>query len=394
MSFHHRKFPQKKRVRSDPKKGFFGAEVGLKMSAKGRLLAECQQLAKQTQGAPSLFAFPGEDLMHWSALIVGPPNTPYERGMFHFSMQFNESYPNAPPVVQFRTTSSASVRFNPNLYSNGKVCLSILGTWRGVLSRHHRLPLGGAHEGLTRRRARAAEAGESWSPVQNISSILASIQSLMSSKAFHNEPGFELDPGTGEVERYNEKIEHETLRVAIVEVLENTYESKPAPNGAEPIFADLRKQLFLMFFASYMHRVDQWRECRRSEVLDGRQFTAMPFECPSNSMKGTFMWTAVRAGLLALHERALAEIQAWREEGVRQMGLLRSSSAIGVLPAANALQEQLRILSADTPEGVSLGTGTDSALLVEATLFGPEGTVWEGGCFGVEIVYPPSYPER
>jgi hypothetical protein len=30
------------------------------------------------------------------------------------------------------TTDNGRVRFNPNLYANGKVCLSILGTWSGM----------------------------------------------------------------------------------------------------------------------------------------------------------------------------------------------------------------------------------------------------------------------
>ena len=34
--------------------------------------------------------------------------------------------------VQFRTTGNGSVRFNPNLYQDGKVCLSLLGTWEGA----------------------------------------------------------------------------------------------------------------------------------------------------------------------------------------------------------------------------------------------------------------------
>lgn len=35
------------------------------------------------------------------------------------------------PKVNLTTTGGGSVRFNPNLYANGKVCLSLLGTWRG-----------------------------------------------------------------------------------------------------------------------------------------------------------------------------------------------------------------------------------------------------------------------
>lgn len=33
--------------------------------------------------------------------------------------------------VHFLTTGAGRVRFNPNLYACGKVCLSLLGTWTG-----------------------------------------------------------------------------------------------------------------------------------------------------------------------------------------------------------------------------------------------------------------------
>ena len=56
--------------------------------------------------------------------------TPYCLGLFNFDMRFPKDYPNSPPKVHITTTSGGSVRFNPNLYSAGKVCLSILGTWR------------------------------------------------------------------------------------------------------------------------------------------------------------------------------------------------------------------------------------------------------------------------
>ena len=35
------------------------------------------------------------------------------------------------PQVNLQTTGRGSVRFNPNLYNCGKVCLSLLGTWPG-----------------------------------------------------------------------------------------------------------------------------------------------------------------------------------------------------------------------------------------------------------------------
>lgn len=60
-------------------------------------------------------------------LITGPFDTPYEGGFFHFILRFPPTYPYSPPRIKFMTTGRGTVRFNPNLYRNGKVCLSILG---------------------------------------------------------------------------------------------------------------------------------------------------------------------------------------------------------------------------------------------------------------------------
>lgn len=63
-------------------------------------------------------------------MIIGPKNTPYEGGFFIFDGFLND-YPNKSPSVKFLTTGGGKVRFNPNLYNCGKVCLSLLGTWNG-----------------------------------------------------------------------------------------------------------------------------------------------------------------------------------------------------------------------------------------------------------------------
>ncbi|KAL1443439.1 hypothetical protein MTO96_007517 [Rhipicephalus appendiculatus] len=116
---------------------------------------------------PGIYISPEErDLTRVHALIVGPDGTPYEGGFFHFFMKFPANYPVNPPRVRIMTTDAGRVRFNPNLYANGKVCLSILGTWEGP----------------------------PWSPVQCIGSVMVSIQSLLSEDPYYNEPGF--TPGT------------------------------------------------------------------------------------------------------------------------------------------------------------------------------------------------------
>lgn len=61
------------------------------------------------------------------ALITGPFDTPYEGGFFYFLIRCPPDYPIRPPRVKLMTTGGGQVRFNPNLYRNGKVCLSILG---------------------------------------------------------------------------------------------------------------------------------------------------------------------------------------------------------------------------------------------------------------------------
>lgn len=64
-------------------------------------------------------------------MITGPDGTPYANGCFFFDVHLPTTYPKAPPHVQFLTTGGGKVRFNPNLYQCGKVCLSLLGTWAG-----------------------------------------------------------------------------------------------------------------------------------------------------------------------------------------------------------------------------------------------------------------------
>jgi ubiquitin-protein ligase len=135
------------------------------------------------------------NLMKQYALIIGPKDTPYFGGFFFFEINYPENYPKDSPQVKLLTTEK-NVRFNPNLYECGKVCLSILGTW----------------------------SGPSWSPVMNIRLVLDSIRSLMGPFPLQNEPGFENTKNNDIASiEYNQYIIYHTYRLAIVEVLKNKF---------------------------------------------------------------------------------------------------------------------------------------------------------------------------
>jgi ubiquitin-protein ligase len=65
------------------------------------------------------------------ACVLGAEGSPYAHGAFLFDILLPVSFPDAPPRVTFLTTGGGAWRANPNLYHNGMVCLSLLGTWEG-----------------------------------------------------------------------------------------------------------------------------------------------------------------------------------------------------------------------------------------------------------------------
>ncbi|XP_050239755.1 putative ubiquitin-conjugating enzyme E2 38 [Quercus robur] len=100
------------------------------------------------------------------AVIVGAAGTPYHDGLYFFDFSFPPDYPTRPPHVYYR---SHGLRLNPNMYANGRVCLSLLNTWTGKKS-------------------------EKWNPNEStVLQILVSIQALvLNEKPYFNEPGHSM----------------------------------------------------------------------------------------------------------------------------------------------------------------------------------------------------------
>lgn len=107
------------------------------------------------------------DLM--SVMIEGPKNTPYEDGMFFFDIQLGKDFPKSPPLCHY--ISYCSDRLNPNLYEDGKVCVSLLGTWSG-------------------------RDTEVWGPNSTLLQVIVSIQGLiLVAEPYFNEAGYEKQKG-------------------------------------------------------------------------------------------------------------------------------------------------------------------------------------------------------
>jgi ubiquitin-protein ligase len=123
-------------------------------------IADVQSAAMRDAGI--YYWYDDADMRKGQALIIGPPGTPYASCPLLFSVSFPADYPFQPPQVKFLTSDGAT-RFHPNLYVEGKVCLSILGTW----------------------------TGPKWSAVMNVSTVLSSIQSLLEENPIVNEPSYE-----------------------------------------------------------------------------------------------------------------------------------------------------------------------------------------------------------
>ena len=142
---------------------------------------------------PGVTVCPDENyatLLH--ALVKGPAGTPYEGGLFHFVLYAKGNYPHEPPLARLMTTGNGSVRFNPQFYTSGKVCLSILHTW----------------------------PGPGWNPSFNMRVVLLQLQALMNERPALNEPGVMI---MSNPEDYNAYLRHETLRVAVLGLLEQCF---------------------------------------------------------------------------------------------------------------------------------------------------------------------------
>ncbi|EUC65204.1 ubiquitin conjugating enzyme family protein [Rhizoctonia solani AG-3 Rhs1AP] len=174
------------------------------------------------------------------ALITGPEGTPYYNGCFLFDIFLGASYNNSPPSVKYMTTNGGRFRFNPNLYADGKVCLSLLGTW----------------------------SGPGWvSGKSTLLQVLISIQSMiLCDEPYLNEPGWSSGGGTPASKAYSANVRRMVVHTAML----GNLKAPPEP------FADVITTHFRLKARSLFKQLDEWLELDDGRVLDGQNGGGQP----------------------------------------------------------------------------------------------------------------------
>jgi ubiquitin-protein ligase len=162
-------------------------------------------------------------------LIAGSRGTPYEHGLYEFDIYLPGNYPLSVPKCQLKTTGNGSVRFNPNLYNCGKVCLSLLGTWSG-------------------------SSVEKWDPKHSsLTQLLISLSSLvMNDRIIENEPSYgnslSTIRGLEENEGYANIVRIGNISYAMIDQIKN----------GNKIFGDVVKEYFDFKSKEMMLDIETW----------------------------------------------------------------------------------------------------------------------------------------
>ncbi|KAI9272361.1 ubiquitin-conjugating enzyme/RWD-like protein [Helicostylum pulchrum] len=139
-----------------------------------RLIKELREIDKDSAQHKEIIRLSpdnDEDLLQWSAILAGLPETPYEGGQFELAIQVPNNYPIHPPSIKFVTTIC-----HPNIhFKTGEICLDILKT--------------------------------AWSPAWTLKSTILAISLLLSNP----EPSSPLNCDAANLLRCNDKLGYESL---------------------------------------------------------------------------------------------------------------------------------------------------------------------------------------
>jgi ubiquitin-protein ligase len=154
-----------------------------------RLLKDVRHIIKNPLTDQGIYYIHDDaDMMKGYAMIIGPSDTPYFGGFYFFEFTYPSDYPHSPPNVKYCTNGNG-IRFNPNLYVCGKVCVSLLNTWRG----------------------------DQWTSCQTISTVLLTLCTLLCENPLLNEPG--VTKTHRDMENYTDIIYFSNISIAVCDIV-------------------------------------------------------------------------------------------------------------------------------------------------------------------------------
>ena len=199
------------------------SKITISKNAIKRLLLDVKEIIKHPlENNGIYYKHDNNDMLKGTAMIIGPEGTPYHNGYYLFKFKFPVNYPFQPPKVEYMT-NDGSTRFNPNLYRNGKVCVSILNTW----------------------------SGDQWTGCQTISSVLLTLCTLLNDNPLLNEPG--ILENNGNIKPYNSIIKYKNIQHAIYYVINNN-------NSIFSHFYPTMTEHFLKNYDSIINNIQEYRK--------------------------------------------------------------------------------------------------------------------------------------
>lgn len=186
-----------------------------------RLVKDIKEITKNPLSSHGIYyKHDDTDFLRGTAIIIGNEGTPYHGGYYLFNIYYPADYPYSPPTVIY-ATNDGQTRFNPNLYKCGKVCISILNTWKG----------------------------DQWSSCQTITSVLLVLSSVFTDKPLLNEPGISVNHK--EIYLYNEILTFKNFQVAIYGMLSANKTFKES----NPELYEIVKGHFIDNYSKLMERI-------------------------------------------------------------------------------------------------------------------------------------------
>lgn len=191
------------------------------------------------------------DMLRGYAVIFGPSDTIYRYGAYMFEFKFPTNYPVSPPKLTY-LTNDGHTRFHPNLYRNGKVCLSVLNTWRG----------------------------EGWTSCQTIRSVLLILVTLFHNKPLLNEPGIKETHHS--FIPYNKILTYRNLEYSLVKIYSSGLNSE-----SQPVFISWFYPFYKQYISSHKEEIIKYLEdLKNNDDYNGTFSTSIyGLKCVTNYKK-------------------------------------------------------------------------------------------------------------